>query len=76
MFCPRVLITTIGKLEEVKIKGDDISWEQTPLETIASEKQLAAYRHDGFWQPMDTLRDKMYLEKLWASSNPPWKVWK
>lgn len=58
------------------IEGDDISWEQSPLETIASEQQLAAYRHDGFWQPMDTLRDKMYLEKLWDSKNPPWKVWK
>ena len=58
------------------IEGDDISWEQTPLETIAAEKQLAAYRHDGFWQPMDTLRDKMYLEKLWESSSPPWKIWK
>lgn len=58
------------------IEGDDISWEQTPLERIASEQQLAAYQHDGFWQPMDTLRDKMYLEKLWESNNPPWKIWK
>ncbi|WP_028585949.1 glucose-1-phosphate cytidylyltransferase [Desulfogranum mediterraneum] len=58
------------------IKGDDISWEKEPLSAIASERQLTAYRHEGFWQPMDTLRDKMYLEELWESSNPPWKVWK
>jgi glucose-1-phosphate cytidylyltransferase len=57
------------------IGGDKISWEREPLEAIAGEQQLAAYRHEGFWQPMDTLRDKMYLEKLWASSDPPWKIW-
>jgi len=58
------------------IAGDDTAWERAPLERLASEKQLAAYTHRGFWQPMDHLRDRQYLESLWASGNPPWKVWK
>jgi glucose-1-phosphate cytidylyltransferase len=58
------------------IKGDTISWEREPLEKIASEGQLAAFRHDGFWQPMDTLRDKGQLEALWQSGKAPWKAWK
>ena len=58
------------------IDGDDMSWESKPLETLASQGQLMAYEHDGFWQPMDTLRDKMYLEELWVSGGAPWKVWK
>jgi glucose-1-phosphate cytidylyltransferase len=45
------------------------------METVAKKGLLAAYRHEGFWQPMDTLRDKMYLEQLWASGHPPWKIW-
>ncbi len=57
------------------IEGDATSWENEPLTNLASQKKLAAYRHTGFWQPMDTLRDKMYLEKLWASNQAPWKVW-
>ena len=57
------------------IDGDSISWEKEPLSTLAKEGQLSAFKHDGFWQPMDTLRDKMYLEELWNSGNPPWKVW-
>lgn len=57
------------------IEGDATSWEQEPLEQLANSGQLAAYQHDGFWQPMDTLRDRQYLETLWASDNPPWKVW-
>jgi glucose-1-phosphate cytidylyltransferase len=57
------------------IKDDMTVWEKDPLEKIAREGLLAAYKHEGFWQPMDTLRDKMYLEQLWASGNPPWKVW-
>ena len=57
--------------------GDDSCvWERSPLETLADEGQLAAYQHAGFWQPMDTLRDKNYLEELWASGKAPWKVWK
>jgi len=57
------------------IEGDDTVWERTPLETLALEGNLSAYIHDGFWQPMDTLRDKNLLESLWNSGNPPWKTW-
>lgn len=58
------------------IDGDSSVWERAPLETLAEEGQLAAYQHGGFWQPMDTLRDKTHLEELWASGKAPWKVWK
>jgi len=58
------------------IEGDETVWEQQPLEILAELGQLAAYSHDGFWQPMDTLRDKIYLEELWNSGKAPWKVWK
>lgn len=58
-----------------RIEGDATVWEQAPLETLARDGQLAAYRHDGFWQPMDTLRDKRHLEDLWGSGQAPWKVW-
>jgi glucose-1-phosphate cytidylyltransferase len=57
------------------IEGDDTTWEQQPLKRMAEEGNLSAYLHKGFWQPMDTLRDKIYLEKLWASGQAPWKVW-
>lgn len=57
------------------IEGDATSWEKEPLVALAREEKLAAYRHSGFWQPMDTLRDKMFLEDLWASDQAPWKVW-
>jgi glucose-1-phosphate cytidylyltransferase len=57
------------------IDGDDTVWEAKPLETLAREGDLMAYRHTGFWQPMDTLRDKTQLEQLWASGHPPWRVW-
>jgi glucose-1-phosphate cytidylyltransferase len=50
-------------------------WEREPMERLAVEGELRAFRHTGFWQPMDTLRDKMYLEELWAGGNAPWKVW-
>lgn len=55
--------------------GDQSSWEGAPLMQIASEGQLMAYEHEGFWQPMDTLREKNLLEDLWESGNAPWKVW-
>jgi glucose-1-phosphate cytidylyltransferase len=58
------------------VKDDTTVWEQEPLEKLASTGQLAVYKHDGFWQPMDTLRDKVHLENLWASGKAPWKVWK
>jgi glucose-1-phosphate cytidylyltransferase len=57
------------------IAGDDTPWERAPLERLATEKQLSAYFHRGFWQPMDHLRDRQYLEGLWATGNAPWKVW-
>ena len=57
------------------IDGDNCLWEQSPLETLAQEGQLGAYIHEGFWQPMDTLRDKTQLENLWQSGHAPWKTW-
>ncbi|MEO0928731.1 MAG: sugar phosphate nucleotidyltransferase, partial [Cyanobacteria bacterium J06643_13] len=57
------------------IDGDDTQWEKAPLEKLARDGQLMAYKHDGFWQCMDTLRDKRRLEALWASGNAPWKTW-
>ncbi len=57
------------------IDGDDTQWETTPMQRLAAAGQLAAYRHDGFWQPMDTLRDKNLLEELWARGQAPWKRW-
>ena len=57
------------------VEGDETAWERRPLETLARESQLGCYRHRGFWQPMDTLRDKNHLEALWQSGSAPWKVW-
>ena len=57
------------------IAGDDTTWEKEPMMELAKAGQLSAYKHDGFWQPMDTLRDKQHLETLWQSGHPPWKVW-
>jgi glucose-1-phosphate cytidylyltransferase len=57
------------------IKDDHITWEQGPLESLAQSNNLKAFQHTGFWQPMDTLRDKNYLEELWSSGQAPWKVW-
>ncbi|AGH49896.1 glucose-1-phosphate cytidylyltransferase [Sphingomonas sp. MM-1] len=57
------------------IDGPDTTWEAEPLERLANAGELVAYRHDGFWQPMDTLRDKQYLESLWQSGEAPWKCW-
>ncbi len=57
------------------IEGDDTLWEKEPLERLAADGELMAYRHEGFWQCMDTLRDKVLLEKYWESGNPPWRVW-
>ena len=55
--------------------GDETIWEQEPLNNLAKHGELMAYEHTGFWQPMDTLRDKNYLEQLWASTSAPWKNW-
>ena len=57
------------------LEGDSTIWERSPLETLASSDQLSIYKHGGFWQPMDTLRDKTHLEELWASGQAPWKMW-
>jgi glucose-1-phosphate cytidylyltransferase len=58
-----------------RISGDDCTWEQGPLKGLASDDNLMAFTHDGFWQPMDTLRDKVYLQELWEESKAPWKTW-
>ena len=57
------------------VDGDETVWEREPLERLARDGQLAAFRHRGCWQPMDTLRDRMLLEELWSSGKAPWKVW-
>lgn len=58
------------------IKDDSTTWEKEPLEKLGKENQLVAYKHSGFWKPMDTLRDRTELENLWQSGNAPWKIWK
>jgi len=55
--------------------GDEVVWERAPLETLAAEGELAAFRHEGFWHPMDHLRDRIMLEEMWQSNRAPWKVW-
>ncbi|WP_365305580.1 glucose-1-phosphate cytidylyltransferase [uncultured Thiodictyon sp.] len=57
------------------IEGDDTGWEDRPIAALVQQGQLAAYRHTGFWYPMDTLRDRTYLEHLWTSGAAPWRVW-
>lgn len=57
------------------IEGDHTIWEREPMEALALNGELCAFRHEGFWKGMDTLRDKNFLEELWASGNAPWKIW-
>lgn len=57
------------------VEGDSSVWEREPLERLAADQQLSAFRHAGFWQPMDTLRDRNYLDQLWKDEKAPWKVW-
>jgi glucose-1-phosphate cytidylyltransferase len=57
------------------VRGDDVVWEREPLESLAREGELSVYRHQGFWQPMDTLREKRLLEQMWREDVAPWKVW-
>jgi glucose-1-phosphate cytidylyltransferase len=64
------------KLFDYIKEGDSTILERSPLEGLAKDGQLVAYKHDGFWQPMDTLRDKVQLEQLWSKGSAPWKVWK
>ena len=59
-----------------RITGDLCTWEQEPLKGLAADNELMAYQHDGFWHPMDTLRDKAYLEELWTSDKALWKTWR
>ena len=58
-----------------RIKGDSTSWEDEPLKSLAHDGELNAYIHEGFWHPMDTLRDKTFLNDLWNKSEAPWKTW-
>jgi glucose-1-phosphate cytidylyltransferase len=58
-----------------RVSDDSTSWERGPMESLARDGQLAAYEHRGFWQPMDTLREKNLLEELWTSGRAPWKIW-
>ena len=58
-----------------RISGDDCIWEQEPLRGLAMDNNLMAYIHKGFWHPMDTLRDKLYLQELWDKEKAPWKIW-
>ena len=57
------------------IEDNNTVWEQEPLKTLAENGELMAFQHPGFWQPLDTLRDKNYLEELWAKGKAPWKIW-
>jgi len=57
------------------LKDDSTIWEREPLEQLSKNRQLSAYRHEGFWHPLDTLRDKNYLEELWKNGKSPWKMW-
>jgi glucose-1-phosphate cytidylyltransferase len=57
------------------IEGDDVMWEHAPMKNLVANEQLSAFAHRGFWHPMDTLRDKNRLEKIWASGKAPWKIW-
>jgi glucose-1-phosphate cytidylyltransferase len=57
------------------IEGDRTSWESEPLKDLAAKGELAAFVHNGFWQPMDTLREKNMLEELWISGEAPWRIW-
>jgi glucose-1-phosphate cytidylyltransferase len=58
------------------LEGDETVWEQEPLQRLAADGQLSSYKHRGFWQPMDTLREKHQLEELWATGRAPWKIWR
>ena len=58
-----------------RISGDDCTWEQEPLQGLATDGELMAFTHEGFWQPMDTLRDKVYLQNFWDEGKAPWKTW-
>ena len=58
-----------------RISGDNCIWEQEPLKSLALDGNLMSYKHEGFWQPMDTLRDKVFLQDCWDSGKAPWVIW-
>jgi glucose-1-phosphate cytidylyltransferase len=64
-----------GAMTVVLLADDSTVWERDPLERLAQERGLCTYKHRGYWQYLDTLRDKFVLEEAWRSENPPWKVW-
>jgi glucose-1-phosphate cytidylyltransferase len=66
-----VLKPSVGRY----LAGDSTIWEQEPVRELAAADQMACYRHEGFWQPMDTLRDRQVLQELWDSGSPPWRTW-
>jgi glucose-1-phosphate cytidylyltransferase len=58
------------------IATDATTWEREPMDQLSAEGELMAWRHDGFWQSMDSLRDRHLLEELWSAGNPPWRIWR
>ena len=58
-----------------RINNDSTAWEESPLASLASDNELMAFKHDGFWMPIDTLRDKIKLQEIWESGQAPWKLW-
>ena len=66
-----VLSPSVGEL----IAGDDTVWEHGPMEQLTQSDELRAYVHRGFWHPLDTMRDRTYLEQEWSRGKPPWRVW-
>jgi glucose-1-phosphate cytidylyltransferase len=64
-----------GIFNYLKGEVDELQWEKRPLIDIANDRELGAYKHNGFWKPMDAMRDRIELESLWSSGNPPWKIW-
>ena len=75
---PHVSIAVLGEEFNdawIQIDGDATVWEKEPMENLANDGELSVYLHDGFWHPMDTLRDKLYLQSLWESKKAPWKKW-
>ena len=72
---PEPLVFVRHRITVDYIDGDQTSLERTPLEKLTRDGQLMVFQHDGFWQPMDTLRERQQLEELWAAGNAPWKVW-
>ncbi len=78
---PKPLVTIGGKpvlwhiMKTYLHYGDDVPWELDPLESLAASRELMVYKHRGFWQCMDTSRDRRQLDALWESGSPPWKIW-